>query len=213
MIWPASHTEALPPSFDCLTEPVCPAELNSLNATYKSAASLWRRRRRRRHRAADTINRDSVQLLKWLHGNFPKSGFFKFHSQHSGQQLHKESVPVAMCGQRENTNLSCRCRQGPARCWCPWRSPGWRFPWWPLSLWAYSSVCPGLLASWHVWSPCSGPRPGSVRRTNSRLSTSPGKQHHTEPGGNAIWKLERRSRWSTMSTISICQLQRLAVQK
>lgn len=41
-----------------------------------------------------------------------------------------------MCSRREHTNLSCQCRWGPARCWCPWRSPGWLFPWWPPRLWA-----------------------------------------------------------------------------
>lgn len=80
----------------------------------------------------------------------------------------QQNMCRGMCGGQENTDLSCRCRWRPVRRWCPWRSPGWRFPWWLLSLWAYSSGFPGILASWHVWCPCSGPRPGSVEGTNSR---------------------------------------------
>lgn len=120
-----------------------------------------------------------------------------------------------MCSRQYNTNLSCLCRWGPARCWCPWRSPGWWFPWWPLSLWAYSLERPGLLASWHVWSPCSGPRPGSVRRTNNRLDLTPGKQQNTEPGWNEIWKLgeHSQSQWSRLNIISRGQLIRLPVQQ
>ncbi len=133
------------------------------------------------------------------------------------QRLHKENESVCrgMCSTQENTNLSFLCRWGPVRCWCPWRSLGWRFPWWPLSLWAYSSERPGLLASWHVWSPCSGPRPGSVRRTNNRLDLTLGKQLNAEPGWNEIWKLEEhsQSQWSRLNIISKGQFIRLAVQK
>lgn len=126
-----------------------------------------------------------------------------------------KSVCWGMCSRQENTNLSCQCRWGPARCWYPLQSPGWWFPWWPLSLWAYSSEHPGLLASWHVWFPCSGPRPGSVRRTNNRLDLTLEKKLNTGPGWNEIWKLKEhsQSQWSRLNIISRGQLIRLTVQQ
>lgn len=129
------------------------------------------------HRA-DIINSESIQVLKWLQVECSKSKMpnrkawrFNDDSQQKGSIYIKNSnkgLALGICRQG-NTNLSSQCCWGPVRCWCPWPSPGWQFPWWPLSLWAYSSGRPGLLVSWHVWCPCSGPGPGSVRRTNNRL--------------------------------------------
>lgn len=106
------------------------------------------------------------------------------------QQPHKENnrACVEYAARGENTNLSSRCRWGPARCSCPWWSPGWRCPLWPLSLLAYSSVRPRLLASWHVWSPCSGPRPDSERRTNNRFDLTQG----TATRARIRWNMKTR---------------------
>ena len=89
-----------------------------------------------------------------------------------------------------NTNLSCRRCRGPARRWRPWRSPDWRSPWWPLSPWACSSERPGLLASWRAWSPCSGPGPGSVRRTNNRLGFVLEKR--PDAGARTKWNMKTK---------------------
>lgn len=78
---------------------------------------------------------------------------------------------------RRRTNLFCRCRWGAVaaaaaqwgRGWGPWRSHGLQRPLPRRRLWACSWGRPGLWASWRVWSPCSGPRPGSGGETQAGL--------------------------------------------